>query len=453
MSAPIRAHVRVLTFGPPQGPLVALSDRLAECSVHHRHVGGIEDLLDCRDGRFVDVLLIDGEFEPALTFYRQIRGMPKVRDLPIALVGQDEVDMLAGATLAHGADGVFRMPASVEAIGARINLLAGLGQLRLELRRRREALTAFQAADAQPHKSRRGPGERDLAAILVIGEAAHTQWDVRTALEGWTKIDYAETLVQACSYAQVRRFDLAIVVGDCPTAELHDVPAALARLDARIDAPLLCVERRSGSIEGASVPPAGFVDVLPSGGRPNAIRLVLLAWFRHQQLRNHLRSIAPSPPDVPIKDPVTGLFTQSFFLHLVGCHHTACPDEPGALAVLAVANFPMITDQHGHAEGERIMRRLAHRLERIIRSEDLLARGGPAALALLIRQVDAVGANFVCDRLARALALEADLIAREGLLKPVIAVETAPLAIDDDSRALLDRLMARAGRSVSRQTA
>lgn len=99
-------------------------------------------------------------------------------------------------------------------------------------------------------------------------------------------------------------------------------------------------------------------------------------------------------------------------------------DQSGALFMLDVDHFKAINDTLGHAAGDQVLRTMADRLKRSLRSEDTIARlGGDefAVLATGFSQEDAC--EVVARNLHRALSEEINIQGR--LLRPSVSIGVA----------------------------
>jgi diguanylate cyclase (GGDEF)-like protein len=121
------------------------------------------------------------------------------------------------------------------------------------------------------------------------------------------------------------------------------------------------------------------------------------ARFREQNLV--LRELA-------VVDELTGLHNRRFFegrlqyeLDRLGRY-----GSPLSLLVMDIDHFKRINDQHGHPEGDRVLRQLAARCRTLTRRVDLLARIGGEEFALLMPCTSTKGAFTVAERLREHVA-------------------------------------------------
>lgn len=111
-------------------------------------------------------------------------------------------------------------------------------------------------------------------------------------------------------------------------------------------------------------------------------------------------------------DGLTGLFNRTFY-DAEKARLERGREQPISVMVLDVDGLKDVNDQHGHAEGDRLLKRLAAVLRSAFREEDVVARVGGDEFAVLLPNLDAEGrlaarARFFAD-LARHNELERHL--------------------------------------------
>jgi diguanylate cyclase (GGDEF)-like protein len=86
------------------------------------------------------------------------------------------------------------------------------------------------------------------------------------------------------------------------------------------------------------------------------------------------------------RDRLTGLFNRGHFDRALesAMHATARTGQPMSLALLDVDHFKRINDEHGHALGDQVLRRVAELLARSMRRTDLVARYGGEEFVILM---------------------------------------------------------------------
>lgn len=105
-------------------------------------------------------------------------------------------------------------------------------------------------------------------------------------------------------------------------------------------------------------------------------------------------------------DGLTGLSNhRSFHDRLAGETARAERHERNlSVAILDVDHFKQINDRFGHPAGDRVLTETAERLRGLVRNGEHLARVGGEEFALVLPDVDGVGAFAAAERIRRAIA-------------------------------------------------
>ena len=82
-------------------------------------------------------------------------------------------------------------------------------------------------------------------------------------------------------------------------------------------------------------------------------------------------------------DDLTGLFNRRHFSDHVRAR-TAHADAAMAIAIVDIDHFKHVNDGHGHQVGDAVLREVAHRLRRSLRSSDLISRWGGEEFCVLL---------------------------------------------------------------------
>src|SRR5580693_8503455 len=69
--------------------------------------------------------------------------------------------------------------------------------------------------------------------------------------------------------------------------------------------------------------------------------------------------------------------------------------------------FKEVNDVHGHPAGDRLLQRVAERLNRVVRKSDVLVRWGGEEFLIMVRSADPNGTPAFCERILDIMASEA----------------------------------------------
>ena len=90
-----------------------------------------------------------------------------------------------------------------------------------------------------------------------------------------------------------------------------------------------------------------------------------------------------------------------------------------AVMMLDIDYFKAVNDTHGHPAGDDVLRELAARMLRQVRSVDLVARLGGEEFVAVMPETNLAGAVVVAERLRQAVSAEPFTIQPTGLRLPV----------------------------------
>lgn len=142
------------------------------------------------------------------------------------------------------------------------------------------------------------------------------------------------------------------------------------------------------------------------------------------------------------RDALTGLDNRRVFDDRVGSILESAKrhQHPITMASMDLDRFKQINDTLGHAEGDRVLRRVAQTLAALVRTSDLLVRMGGDEFVLLLPNTDLRAAKVLAERLCRAVdalaignAASGELGISIGLVEwqPEMSLETWLLKADE----------------------
>lgn len=175
-----------------------------------------------------------------------------------------------------------------------------------------------------------------------------------------------------------------------------------------------------------------FVSVMLGGSTlvvANLVRRVEEDEARLQRLSKH--------------DPLTGLFNRR---HLLECldRELARVKRGRSLATLMIDldRFKRINDTYGHAQGDRLLKRLADTLRESTRETDVPGRWGGDEFVVLLPDTEADEAQRVAARLTERIRATSEQFDAEAVVTASIGLSTAQPS--DGPNAIIDRADARA---------
>jgi diguanylate cyclase (GGDEF)-like protein len=114
--------------------------------------------------------------------------------------------------------------------------------------------------------------------------------------------------------------------------------------------------------------------------------------------------------DAAVRDPLTGLLNRRYFDEAVETAFAAARRNgtPLSLIVLDLDRFSAVNNEHGHAVGDAVLRRVAGAMAATIRNGDVIARYGGEEFVVIAPGTDGPTAVAVAERIRAAVAGSAD---------------------------------------------
>ena len=140
-----------------------------------------------------------------------------------------------------------------------------------------------------------------------------------------------------------------------------------------------------------------------------------------------------------VRDPLTGLLNRRYFDEAVETAFASAgrSGQPLSLIVLDLDHFSEVNNEHGHAVGDAVLRRIAKAMTGAVRTGDIVARYGGEEFVIIAPGASQDDAVRLAERIRMAVAREARH-AIEGLIVPltISAGVASRLGDEADGRAL-----------------
>lgn len=155
------------------------------------------------------------------------------------------------------------------------------------------------------------------------------------------------------------------------------------------------------NLDGASRRSLRFATrALVEGGAASAGRMVVIYDITQQkEFEQRLHQIA-------INDPLTGCFNRGHFMECASKQFRQAQryKRPLSLAMIDLDHFKHINDDYGHAEGDRVLKRVVAACLAALRRSDIFARYGGEEFVVLMPETQAADALLVAERLREAIS-------------------------------------------------
>lgn len=152
-------------------------------------------------------------------------------------------------------------------------------------------------------------------------------------------------------------------------------------------------------------------------------------------------------------DPLTGLVNRRVFDQALDAAIATSVQTHASLAIFDLDHFKSVNDRHGHASGDRVLKKFAEVVRACTREGDITARLGGEEFALILRDAADEEAAMICERIRSSFA-RITILAGAGTpftvtvsagLKQVHPGATAVSLMEEADRALYEAK--RAGRN------
>jgi diguanylate cyclase (GGDEF)-like protein len=142
--------------------------------------------------------------------------------------------------------------------------------------------------------------------------------------------------------------------------------------------------------------------------------------------------------DSALRDPLTGLLNRRFFDEAVETAHANARRARTELSliVLDLDRFSAVNNEHGHAVGDAVLRRVALAIKGAVREGDVVVRYGGEEFVVIAPATDGDGAVLAAERIRAAVAATASELVDGRLVPLTISAGVASLVDEADGRGL-----------------
>src|SRR5207253_1464034 len=305
--------------------------------------------LELAESEMPDIILLD-VMMPVMDGFevcRRLKANPRTADVPVVMVTalSDVADRLRG--LESGADEFLTKPVNDTALFARARSLVRLKRMMEELRLREEVCRRFGNAEGEDSLAE----DTGRAGILLLED----------------------------SDAEATR-QLPILL----LAEERALPRLAKGLD------------------------LGANDYLVRPVDRNELLARARTQIRRKRLQDRLGENYRRSLSLALTDDLTGLYNRRYvFAHLseLIVRHAEGGSQT-AVMIFDIDHFKRVNDRYGHPAGDDVLRELAVRAQRNVRSVDLVGRLGGEEFIVVMPETNLSGAAVVADRLRLAVCEE-----------------------------------------------
>lgn len=348
---------------------------------------------------------------------RRLKSNPATTEIPVVMVTalSDISDRVKG--LEAGADDFLTKPVDDVALFARVRSLVRLKRMMEEWRLREEVSGRFENVLGNG----RNPDEDTAPGRVVLWEhsdvaAQRITEMLKPVVEATVRVKSPEELGRSF----IRPADLVILGLGGPFDALRLVGQLRSAESSRFT-PVLLIAAEEETTRLAKGLDLGANDYIVRPIDRNELVARVQTQLRRKRLQDRLKENYQKSLALALTDGLTGLYNRRYFTaHLEGLM-TRIADGTQAAAVLMidVDFFKKINDTYGHAAGDTVLREVAHRLARNVRSFDLVARYGGEEFVVVMPETTLPIAAMVAERLRNAVADKPIALPERGSEKSV----------------------------------
>ncbi len=141
-----------------------------------------------------------------------------------------------------------------------------------------------------------------------------------------------------------------------------------------------------------------------------------------------------------LKDPLTGVNNRVSFESIIEREISLAKRHQTEFAVLMIDidYFKKVNDEFGHLYGDCVLREVAQKIQKCIRTSDILFRYGGEEFVVLLSNTDRLGADLTSERIRAYIAKSFNSKAQDNI-NITLSIGATTLLHDDDSGSMLRR--------------
>ncbi|MFQ5955657.1 MAG: PleD family two-component system response regulator, partial [Kiloniellales bacterium] len=353
-----------------------------------------------------DIILLD-VMMPGMDGYevcKRLKDDPKSMHIPVVMVTalRDAPDRVHG--LEVGADDFLTKPVNDTALLARVRSLIRLKLMMDEWRQREQ--TSGELGVFNDHATM--ATENTLNARILVVEDRDIEADKirETLAQDRHHLDCLSSDAEANERALRNDYDLIIISLALRGQDPLRLCSQLRSAEQTRQVPILLVGDEQGMSRVAKGLDLGANDYLLRPMDRNELLARTRTQIRRRRYQDRLRANYQNSLAMALTDSLTGLYNRRYLVAHAArlVERTRAAAKPLAVLLIDIDHFKQVNDNHGHAVGDEVLRQVAARMNRSIRTVDMLARFGGEEFVVLMPNTRVDLARMVAGRLHETIA-------------------------------------------------
>lgn len=237
--------------------------------------------------------------------------------------------------------------------------------------------------------------------ILVVDDAMENIQILHAALQDEHEVLFAMDGPRALEIARTQHPDLILLDAVMPGMDGYAVCRELFSVPETSDIPVIFVTALKSPEDETRALGAGAADFISKPVNAAVVRARVRTQLTVKRQRDALRALI-------LTDALTGVANRRAFDERLEMEWRRCgrAQLPVSLLIVDIDHFKLYNDHYGHPAGDGTLEQVAGAMQRAAgRSQDLVARYGGEEFAILLPQLDELGATGVARRLMHELEM------------------------------------------------
>jgi two-component system, cell cycle response regulator len=363
--------------------------------------GNGPDALEIARRESPDIILLD-VMMPGMDGFEvceRLRSDPVTMHIPVVMVTalSDSADRVRG--LEAGADDFLTKPVNDVALFARVRSLVRLKMVMDEWRLRESTsgqLGVIERAGAVRNES------HEHARVLLLEDSSLDQEKIVESLKrDHDEVAPTETTARAIERALGEEFDLVVISLTLLDEDGLRLCSQLRSNERTRQVPILLMADEGDLSRVAKGLELGANDYLLKPLDRNELVARVRTQVRRRRYQDRLRANYEQSLSMALTDSLTGVFNRRYVsAHLPRLLERAVDsNKPVSVLMFDIDHFKVVNDTYGHDVGDDVLKEVANRASRNLRTFDLVARMGGEEFLVILPDTDGEAAALVAERL------------------------------------------------------